>query len=166
MERFRAYDHHGEPQPGRCLARPRVALRRAYRFDEWPQKCAGFLHTALAPALCEGSTVIYLGDWDFDGGHIEANTRSVLEREVGPLNWERLAVFEEQVEIFDLTIIQKYDARTKSHHDAVETEALGQETLVGLVREWLDTLLPEPIETVHERAQAQRAEIEELLKTA
>ncbi len=119
--------------------------------------------TPLAPALCEGDTVIYLGDWDFAGGHIEANTRNVLEREVGPLNWERLAVTEDQIEILGLTVISKYDARTKSHHDAVETEALGQTAIVDLLEMRLEDLLPEPIEDVHERADAQRKEIEEIL---
>jgi hypothetical protein len=31
--------------------------------------------------------VLYLGDYDLAGNQIEANTRRILEREVGPLNW-------------------------------------------------------------------------------
>jgi hypothetical protein len=69
---------------------------------------------------------LYLGDWDFSGGHIEANTKSVLEREVGRLAWKRLAVTDRQIERYTLTVIQKYDARTKSYHDAVESRASGE----------------------------------------
>ncbi len=50
------------------------------------------MHTTIAPALKEDDPVIYLGDLDFAGGHIEGNTQRVLEREVGPLAWERLAL--------------------------------------------------------------------------
>ena len=63
-----------------------------------------------------------------------------------------------------LTVIQKYDARTKSHHDAVETEALGQARIIDIVRSALEELLPEPLEHVHEREEAEREEIEDLLR--
>ena len=57
----------------------------------------GFLYTDVAPALSVGQRVLYLGDQDWQGGQIEANTRRVLEREVGgELLWERLAITEEQ----------------------------------------------------------------------
>jgi hypothetical protein len=35
-------------------------------------------------------------------------------------------------------VIQKWDDRSKSYHDAVETEALDQRVLVPLVRDALD----------------------------
>jgi len=71
--------------------------------------------------------VIYLGDLDLAGGQIEGNTRAVLEREIGgALQWERLALTEEQVRDYDLPIIIKRDRRYKDGrpHEAVETEAL------------------------------------------
>jgi hypothetical protein len=55
----------------------------------------GFLHTDIAPTLHVESCVLYLGDLDLCGGDIENNTRHVLEREVGELEWERLALTEE-----------------------------------------------------------------------
>jgi hypothetical protein len=40
----------------------------------------GFLHTVLAPKLGNlKRPVLYLGDWDLSGGHIEQNTKNVLE---------------------------------------------------------------------------------------
>jgi hypothetical protein len=46
-------------------------------------QCGGFLRTNIAPALQPGDRVIYLGDLDLAGDHIETNTRRVLEREIG-----------------------------------------------------------------------------------
>ena len=68
----------------------------------------GFLYTNVAPALCVGQRVLYLGDHDWQGSQIEANSRRVLEREVGGgLLWERLAITEEQVATNDLPVISK-----------------------------------------------------------
>jgi hypothetical protein len=142
-----------------------LIAEHAARIASTNGPCAGFLHNKLAPALREGDTVIYLGDADFSGGHIEANTRDVLERRVGELDWKRLAVTDEQIADFNLTVIQKYDARTKSYHDAVETEALGQARIVAIVRDRLEELLPEPLADVHEREEAEREEIADLLRT-
>jgi hypothetical protein len=121
----------------------------------------GFLRTDVAPALSPGQRVLYLGDWDWQGGQIEANTRAVLEDLIGDLNWERLAITEAQVRANDLPVISKPDRRYKPvrYHNAVETEALGQSTIVGLVRERLDTLLPEPLADVRERERTQRAKV-------
>ncbi|HEY8649987.1 MAG TPA: hypothetical protein VIL70_03640 [Chthoniobacterales bacterium] len=83
----------------------------------------------------------------------------MLERRVGELDWKRLAVTDEQIADFNLTVIQKYDARTKSYHDAVETEALGQARIVAIVRDRMEELLPEPLADVHEREEAEREEI-------
>jgi hypothetical protein len=123
---------------------------------------AGFLRTKVAQHLKPGMNVGYLGDFDFSGGHIEANTRRVLEEVAGgPLNWTRLAITQDQIEEHNLTIIDKYDARTKSTHPAVETEALSQTVLVEIVRSWLESLLPEPLDDVLER---ERAEQEQILR--
>jgi hypothetical protein len=120
----------------------------------------GFLENRVGPAVRGGRPVLYFGDWDFQGGQIEAHTRSVLERfGVGP--WVRLALTEEQVEENDLTVIQKRDRRFKrpTWHPAVETEALGQRAIVDLLRDVLDALLPEPIADVLVREAAERAEL-------
>jgi hypothetical protein len=122
---------------------------------------AGFLHTTIGPALAPGDTVLYFGDADLAGNHIEANTRKVLEEIVGgPLNWERVAITEEQIKQFKLPIIQKYDKRTRSSHPAVETEALGQSRIVALLRDRLRKLMPEARRRrVHVREAEERAKI-------
>ena len=127
---------------------------------------AGFLHNDIAPTLSEGDRVLYIGDWDWQGHQIENNTRRVLEREVGSLNWKRLALTEEQVDHYDLRRLQimKIDRRYTPGHPgyrfpAVETEALKQQVIVQIVRDALDGELPEPLERVHEREEQQRQEV-------
>ena len=130
-------------------------------------QAAGFLHNDVGPRLRDGQRVLYLGDYDLAGGDIEANTRRVLER-FARLQWERLALTAEQVREHNLPVIIKHDRRFKDGgaHEAVETEALSQALIVQIVRDRLDSLLPEPLETVqsreaHERARM-RARIPEL----
>jgi len=130
-------------------------------------QCCGFLHTRIVPILQPGQRVLYLGDFDLCGNDIEANTRSVLEREVGELAWGRLALTEEQVDRYDLPRIIKTDRRFKNGggtHEAVETEALSQRIIVDLLRERLGQLLPEPLESVHERAEQERSRIRRLIE--
>ena len=126
----------------------------------------GFLHTNIAPLLWKGARVGYLGDLDLSGGQIEDNTRRVLEHEVGPLEWERIALTETQVKDYKLPIIQKADRRFKPPrwHDAVETEAISQRVLIEILSAWLERLLPEPLERVQEREARQRKQIERLLR--
>jgi hypothetical protein len=128
-------------------------------------QCGGFLRTGIAPAMRTGDRVLYLGDWDLAGDQIEANTRRVLEREVGPLRWERLAITEQQVRDHNLPVISKPDRRYNPprYHDAVETEALGQTVLVGFLRARLDALLPEPLVRVQERERRQRRRLARIL---
>jgi len=129
----------------------------------------GFLHTEIAPRLQDGGIVVYLGDLDLAGDQIETNTRRVLEQELGGrLQWERLALTQEQVRERDLPIIVKNDRRYKDGrpHEAVETEALSQAVLVNILRRRLDALLPEPLSRVRERAERERRRIAALLSTA
>jgi len=122
-------------------------------------QCAGFLHTTIAPELKTDQVILYLGDLDFGGGHIEANTRDVLEK-YSDLMWERVAVTPEQVKEFHLVTIPKRDARDGKRHPAVETEALGQTRIVQLLRDRLDDLLPPGrAEDVQERQNQQREAI-------
>jgi hypothetical protein len=123
-------------------------------------QAGGFLHTEVAPVLVPGQFVLYLGDLDFSGGHIEENTRSVLENLTGSLAWERVAITKPQADKAKLEPIQKYDARTKSHHAAIETEALGQAQIVTLLRQRLLRLMPEKRrKRVLEREQKERKQI-------
>jgi hypothetical protein len=127
-------------------------------------QCAGFLHTTVAPALGPSRHVLYFGDADFGGGHIQANTRSVLEQERGALDWEYLAVTEEQVREYDLPVMLKYDKRDKQKHEAVETEALGQTVITRILRERLAALLGESLEDVQEREANTRRKFREWLE--
>ncbi len=55
----------------------------------------------------------------------------------------------------------RFDAARQ--HEAWEAEALGPSTIVRLVRDALDGLLPEPLDDVLERKAEQRVRIAELL---
>jgi hypothetical protein len=125
-------------------------------------QCAGFLHTDIVPVLRPEQRVLYLGDFDLAGNDIEANTRRVLEREIGELDWERLALTEVQVEQYSLPRIIKTDRRFKNGqgvHEAVETEALSQRIINEIVHTRLEQLLPESLESVQARAQRERKAI-------
>lgn len=62
--------------------------------------------------------------------------------------------------------ITKLDGRYKpaKEYDAIECEALGQGVLVRIIRKHLDKLLPEPLATVREREERQRASVLRLLR--
>lgn len=126
-------------------------------------QCAGFLHTEIGPRLYSRQRVLYFGDLDFSGGHIEANTRRVLERKVATLEWERLALTPQQAKRYRLTAIQKYDARTKRYHPAIETEALSQAVIVDLLRRRLDFLIPKPLSRVQEQERREQRRMRRIL---
>lgn len=154
----------------RSVAGAQRATARLYccRITATNGQCGGFLRTEIVPILRPDDRVLYFGDWDLCGNQIEANTRRVLDREVGPLRWERLALTEKQVDDENLPIIQKRDRRYKDGglHDAVETEALKQTVLIDILRKRLDELLPEPLSRVQERERRQRARLDKLLRRA
>jgi hypothetical protein len=107
--------------------------------------------------------------------YVDPNTRRVLEDIViGELDWTRLALTSEQIERYDLTVIIKKDKRLgkqrpqprvltrgpalkPGEHEAVETEAL-------FVRDWLDGLLPTPLDRVHAREQRERDRLRKLVE--
>ncbi len=126
------------------------------------QSSGSLLATQVAPLFDEHDKrfVLYLGDHDLSGGHIERSARERLERFVGhEINWQRIAVTAEQIERHGLTPVDKKDHRfrTPRTYQAVETEALSQQVVVSLVRRVLDALLPEPLEAVQVREEQQRA---------
>jgi hypothetical protein len=131
--------------------------------------CAGFLHNKIARHLRPGDTVGYVGDGDLCGAQIEANTRKVLEQLIGgELNWTRVALTDEQIARYHLEEfkIMKPDRRYKPprYAPAIECEALQQHIIVAIVREWLEALLPEPLERVRERERRQRKRLAALLR--
>jgi hypothetical protein len=124
----------------------------------------GFLRTTVGPLIQETRwsprPVLYFGDLDLSGGHIEENTREVLE-EYGRLTWTRLAITNVQVSEHHLTAIGKPDHRYKPVRTfpAVETEALRQRVIQRILREHLDGMLPEPLADVLEREERQRVQV-------
>jgi len=147
-----------------------LASRYAVKLAATNGQVGGFLHTDIAPQLSPGDRVLYCGDWDWQGHQIEHNTRRVLEQIIGgELDWKRIALTEEQVDRYDLrrAIIRKADRRYKPvrYHDAIETEALKQNVIVGIVRDALDAELPETLSTVLEREARQRAAMRPLAAT-
>jgi hypothetical protein len=147
----------------------KLADRYAVKLAATNGQVGGFLHTDIAPQLEPGDRVFYAGDWDWQGHQIEANTRAVLERLIGgELDWTRIALTEQQVDQYGLRrlMIRKADRRYKPvrYHDAIETEALKQPVIVGIVRDALDAELPEPLEAVLEREARQRTAMRRLLR--
>jgi hypothetical protein len=79
-------------------------------------QCTGFFFTRVKPFLDRGviRSVLYLGDHDIAGGHIEAHSRNTMEKIAGfSIPWERLAVTEAQIALYALTPIEKTDSRYK-----------------------------------------------------
>jgi hypothetical protein len=128
----------------------------------------GFLRTQIAPLLDDSDVrhVLYLGDLDVSGEHIEANTRHVLERASEcALLWSRIGITQAQVAELGITPIHKVDGRGKAKlaHLAYEVESLGQKRVIALVRDALEALLPEPLERVQGREDEQIAAARRLL---
>jgi hypothetical protein len=142
-----------------------LAQRYPVKIASTNGQVAGFLHNDVAPALGGGARVLYLGDFDWAGGHIEANTRRVLEQ-YHETEWERLALTQAQVDAYSLPVIMKLDRRDGRARKAVETEALSQRLIVQIVRDRLAELLPEPLEAVHVREEAERERLRQWLAGA
>ena len=72
-----------------------------------------------------------------------------------------MALTREQVSAYNLPVIIKHDRRFNGGgaHEAVETEALSQRIIVEIVERRLAELLPEPLESVQERADLERADV-------
>jgi len=124
----------------------------------------GFLRTDIAPIVKGGRRVLYMGDFDLSGGHIEGNTRKVLS-EYGPLEWKRLAITAEQIEVHNFPQMPKKDNRYKPPRDylAVETEALGQAETVRILTEWLENAAPVDIDHARQVEAKQRVQVREVL---
>ena len=135
-----------------------IAIEYRVRIASTNGQVGGFLRTDIAPVLQPNDRVVTLWDLDLSGGHIEGNVRRVLERKIGgALDWERLALTEEQVREYDLPVIVKKDKRFKKRrfqrkwtegpplkpgeHEAVETEAISQRVLNDILRARLDQAL-------------------------
>jgi hypothetical protein len=154
----------------RSLAGVLRATTRAYAVPNASTngQVGGFLRTDIAPLLRPGQSVGYFGDHNVAGDLIEANTCRVLERAVGPLDWQRIAVTAQQAQDAQLPPKPGTDRRYTDGrpHVSYEAEALGQGTVVDMLTDWLDDLLPEPLADVQEREEQERAEVADLLDGA
>ncbi len=79
--------------------------------------------------------------------------------------WERIALTDEQVDERGITPMFKKDGRDGEIRKAWELQALGQATLVAMLRDELDARLPESLASVRERERQQRRAIAEFLAT-
>jgi hypothetical protein len=134
-------------------------------------QCGGFIVTDIVPLLHVRRRVLYIGDYELRGpaDQIEANTRRTVEKHTGRQftvgkDWIRIALTERQVKSsvrLQRLAITKLDKRYKPHkeYEAIECEALGQGALTRLIRKYLDKLLPEPLDLVRVREQAQREQM-------
>ena len=150
-------------------------------------QCGGFLRTDVAPLLYGNRRVLYVGDLELrgPGEQIENNTRRVLAEAAGRddliddvedapadwkyANWQRIALTQKQVDDdprLTSLVITKEDTRYKppKEYEAVECETLGQRHLIGIVRDKLDELLPEPLDIVLAREAKQREQMRSALK--
>jgi hypothetical protein len=183
---YASIDRWGDEPPPFILCESKAvagALRATARRYHCPiaatgGQAKGFLVTDVALALQANQRVLYLGDFDWCGQQIEENTRRTLIEHAGlpgiPATsvedrWERVALTAEQAEELvanGASMISKPDRRYKPtrYYDAMECEALGQGIIVGLLRDRLDELMPEPINDVLVREEQQRAEVAEQLR--
>lgn len=172
VEQARIDPWSGQPAPlvltesrGVRAALRATAARYAVPIASTNGQVGGFLHTDVAPLLAEGQAVAYVGDSNYAGDSIAANTRRVLERKVGGLDWHRLAVTPEQAQTEGMTAKPGTDRRHRDQapHESYEAEALGQRYLADLLDGWLAGLLPEPLADVQERERAERVVLAERL---
>jgi hypothetical protein len=122
-------------------------------------QAGGHLHTEVIPCLRTGAPVLYIGDLDVRGADIEANTRRVVEEELGEWDWTRIALTSEQVKEADIAPVQKVDRGKGGTFDAWEVESLGQGRVTNIIRDALDVLLPEPLEVVRAREDDEREQV-------
>jgi hypothetical protein len=126
-----------------------------------------YIVTQIAPLLEQTDRdVLYLGDLDFSGKHIEDNVLAIVSDHAPDWDgdWRRIAITQEQVDQHNLTVIRKYDGRDRKYHDAVETEALGQGLLTQLLRAELDLRMPESrLQEVRDEEDRQRRALAEYL---
>jgi hypothetical protein len=121
--------------------------------------------THVAPLLQSGRRVLYLGDFDWQGGQIEKATRERLEAcrraRVGAACVHRVQVLDHNLARLAIRKEGRRYRKDSPHrfHDAVETEALCQSIIVGTLRDRLDELLPEPLRDVLERERQERDEL-------
>jgi len=136
----------------------------------------GFIVTDIVPLLKGNDRkVLTVCDCEVDGpaDQIEGNTRRIIEQHTGRTftaqTWSRVALTPEQKARnprLRRLAIDKVDNRNKppKRYRGIECEAVGQVTLIRLLRARLDVLLPEPLARVQVREQRQRNRLLAALK--
>jgi len=129
-ERIRSRTAQALIENGRDLLKAKVALPHG-KFIAWLKH-----DVQITPRSAQRA--MQVGDYDWQGQQIEENTRRVLERLVGPLDWTRLAITEAQVQERDLPRIQK---PTKAR--AIQARMEGGKVYLPKNAPWLDDLVSE-----------------------
>jgi hypothetical protein len=132
-----------------------------------------FLLREVVPVLRDdngdynGREILYIGDREIGGpgDQIEANTKRYLVRHTGAtVRWLRIALTQTQVDNNKRLlerVINKLDNRCKPPrpYEAVECEAVGQAELEQILRAAIEVRLPEPLDAVRVREEAQRRDL-------
>jgi hypothetical protein len=118
--------------------------------------------------LSDGQVVLAVVDLDKVGEDIARSAWERLEKRSGyALDWRRLALTEQQVDEYGITMVPRVDRRETVNPQTrlvAETEALGAETIREIVRDALDALLPEPLVRVQGRERRQRQAVHRRLR--
>ena len=132
--------------------------------------CGGFSSITLAYEAAEAINhiaagrevvILYVGDYDPAGVLIDVSLERELRAHLGPsinLTFKRIGITEEQIEVLDLPSNPRKlgDKRSQHVRFAVEAEAMPAATMRALVRDHIESHLPE-----HALAVAKVAEAEE-----
>lgn len=110
--------------------------------------------------------VLYIGDWDPAGVLIDAALERELRTHLKPsiqLDFQRIAINEEQIEQYDLPTKPRKATDLRSQHvkSTVEAEAMPARTLRRILRAEIETLLPQnalAVAKVAERSEREQIE--------
>lgn len=149
---------------------------RELAVDLYP--CGGFSSLSFVHAAAESMNnsgddrplrVFYIGDYDPAGVLIDASLQRELREHLRPdieLIFERIAINEEQVEMYDLPTKPRKESDRRSRHIAytVEAESLPASVLREILRDKVEALLPDNALAV--ARVAEQAEREHLTRVA
>ena len=168
---FRLCPWNGQPPMLICESRSLAGVLRIHASEyrvlitSTNGQTNGFLRTKLQDRM-RSQRVVYFGDFNLAGDQIEDNTRSVLTQVLGELDWERLALTEEQVKRYHLPVKDVIDRRSDTSGESVECEAMSQARIVEILRSKLDALLPVPLKELERREERERRRIRKLLSAS
>jgi hypothetical protein len=156
----------------RSLAGVLVELCRELAVSLYP--AGGFTSASFAYSAAEGlnnqgvTTVFYVGDYDPAGVLIDVAIERELRRHLKPtasLTFERIAITEEQIAEYDLPTKPRKETDRRALHieETVEAEAMPASIMRGLLRERIESLLPDgALDVVKVAEESEREHIERM----